>query len=135
MIEKAATRVRKKMKFGIPIPVTYHGDEAVELDRINGNTYWKDVTKEEIKNVKIDFKFLENRSKLTILFKKITCNLIFDVNFDITRKYKYVVGGHITKVPASKSYSSVVSRDSVRIMFFITSLNDFDIDINDIGYA
>ena len=36
MIIKAAIRVRKKMKFGIDIPATYY--EAVEIDRINGNT-------------------------------------------------------------------------------------------------
>ena len=38
MIRKAAMRVRKNMKFGIAIPATY--DEAVELNKINGNTYW-----------------------------------------------------------------------------------------------
>ena len=35
------------MKFGIAIPDTY--DEAVEIDIINGNEYWQDATKNEMK--------------------------------------------------------------------------------------
>ena len=61
MIGKLAMRLRKKMKFGIVIPVIYN--EAVELDRINDNTYGKDATKKERKNVEVDFKFLDDGSK------------------------------------------------------------------------
>ena len=58
MVSKAYTRIRNKMEFVISIPVTY--DEAVELDIINGNTYWQDATKKEINNVKVAFIFLDN---------------------------------------------------------------------------
>ena len=106
MISKMAKRVCKQMKFGIDIPATYE-------DKKNGNTLWQDATKKEMNNVEIAFKFLDEGTKLPIGFKKITCHLIFDVKFDLTRKARYVGGGHLTKVSPSLSYSSVVSRDSV----------------------
>ena len=127
MISRVARRVRKNMKFGITIPKTYI--EAVELDIINKNRLWQDAIRKEIKNVEVAFKFLDNGEKMPIGFKQITCHLIFDVKFDLTRKARYIGGGHLTTVSPSMSYSSVVSRDSVRIMFLIAALNDLDINI------
>ena len=43
---------------------------------------------------------------------------------DFTRKARFVAGGHTTEAPTSITYSSVVSRDSVRIGFLIAALND-----------
>ena len=43
------------------------------------------------------------------------------------RKAKKVAGGHVTDVPYSITYSSVVSRDSVRILFMISELNDLKV--------
>ena len=112
MISKMAKRVRKQMKFGIDIPATC--EEAVAFDKKNGNTLWLDATMKEMNNVEITFKFLDDGTNLPIGFKKITCHLIFDVKFDLTRKAQYVLGGgHLTKVSPSLSYSSVVSWDSV----------------------
>jgi len=36
------------------------------------------------------------------------------------------VGRHTTKTPASSTYSSVVSRESVRVAFLLAVLNDLD---------
>ena len=132
-ISKMTKRVRKRMKFGIDLPLHY--EEAVALDKQNGNTLWQDATRKEMSNVEIAFKFLDDGTKLPIGFKKITCHLIFDVKFDLTRKARYVGGGHLTQVSPSLSYSSVVSRDSVRIMFLIAALNDLEIKMCDIGNA
>ena len=60
--------------------------------------FGKDVTKKEMKNVKVAFKFLDDVTNMSIGFKKITCHLIFDVKFDLTRKARYVGGGHLTQV-------------------------------------
>jgi len=49
--------------------------------------------------------------------------MIFDVKMDFTRKARLVAGGHMTETPSSITYSSVVSRDSVRIMFLVAALN------------
>jgi hypothetical protein len=46
---------------------------------------------------------------------------------DFTRKARFVAGGHQTKPPPSITYSSVVSRDSVRLAFLIAALNDLDV--------
>ena len=113
------------MKFGIHLPATY--EEAVRMDKESRNTFWQDATKKEMKNVEVAFKFLDDGTKMPIGFKKITCHLIFDMKFDLTRKARYVGGGHLNQVSPSPSYSSVVSRDSVRIMFLITALNDLDV--------
>ena len=54
---------------------------------------------------------------------------------DFTRKARFVAGGHKTDPPSSLTYSSVVSRDSVRIAFLIAALNNLDILSADIGNA
>ena len=76
-----------------------------------------------MKNVKVAFKFIDKGIKLPIRFKKITCHIIFDVKFDLTRKARYVVGDHLAQVPEYMSYFSVVSRELVRIMLLIETLN------------
>ena len=134
IIDKTSRKVRKNMKFGIYVPKNYA--EAVEMDRANGNTLWQDAVKKEMTNVEVAFKFLdEHGARVPIGFKKITCHLIYDVKFDLTRKARYVGGGHLTSVPACMTYSSVVSRDSVRIMFLIAALNDLNVEMCDIGNA
>ncbi|MEM7457806.1 MAG: reverse transcriptase domain-containing protein, partial [Planctomycetota bacterium] len=51
------------------------------------------------------------------------------------RKSRYVAGGHVTETPAILNYSCVVSRDIVRIIFLIASLNNIPIFMVDIGNA
>ena len=133
MISKVSRRVRKKMKFGIHLPATY--EESVQMGKKSGNIFWQDTRKKEMKNVEVAFKFLDDGTNMPIGFKKITCHLIYDVKFDLTRKARYVGGGHLSQVSPSLSYSSFVSRDSVRTMFLIAALNDLDVKMCDIGNA
>ena len=51
---------------------------------------------------------------------------------DLTRKARYVAGGHTTNPPLSMTYASVVSCDSVRLDFLIVLLNDLDTLAGDI---
>ena len=53
----------------------------------------------------------------------------------MTRKARYVAGGLLTEVPTSMTYSSVVSRDTVRIGFLIAALNNLDVLAGDIQNA
>ena len=39
-----------------------------------------------MKNVQVAFKFNDDNETVPIGFKEITCHLIFDVKFDLTRK-------------------------------------------------
>ena len=133
-LKKASRKIKRNhMNFGIRIPKTFK--EAVELDRQNGNTYWQNAVKKEMKNVQIAFDFKDEDSDIPIGFKEISCHLVFDVKFSLDRKARYVAGGHMTHVSPSMTYSSVVSRDSVRIMFLVAALNDLDIKMCDIGNA
>ena len=61
--------------------------------------------------------------------------MIFDINMDgnFTRKKRLVAEGNTTSPPSSITYSSVVSREIVRIAFILESLNDLDIFVCDIG--
>jgi hypothetical protein len=57
------------------------------------------------------------------------------VKMDFTRKCREVANGAKTEAPASITYSSVVSRDSVRLAFLIAEMNDLDIMACDVGNA
>jgi hypothetical protein len=54
---------------------------------------------------------------------------------DFTRKGRFVAGRHMTNPPAEITYSSVVTRDSVRLAFLIAALNDIKILATNIGNA
>lgn len=54
---------------------------------------------------------------------------------DFTKKARLVAGGHWTDPPTSFTYSSVVTRKSVRIAFTVAALNDLDVIMSDVGNA
>ncbi len=68
-------------------------------------------------------------------FQEIRCHVIFDVKMDFTRKARFVAGGHTTDTPGSIMYSSVVSRDSVRLAFLIAALKDLHVLAGDVTNA
>jgi Reverse transcriptase (RNA-dependent DNA polymerase) len=125
--------VRHGYKFGIRIPRTV--DEALLLDAANNDTLWFDAIQKEMSNVRVAFNVLEPDAKPPVGHRKITCHMIFDIKMDFSRKARLVAGGHLTDPPSSITYSSVVSRESVRIAFLIAALNDLDIYAADIGNA
>jgi hypothetical protein len=135
-IVKATTHraVRKKIKFGVVVPDTF--EEAIQIDKENGNTYWHDAIEKELKNVRVAFKKLEEGESPPVGSKHIPYHLIFDVKFDLTRKARLVAGGHHNKsVPNHATYSSIASRDSVRLAFLLAGLNDLSILSANIGNA
>ena len=123
-------------KYGIRIPKTVK--EALEIDRENGNTLWWDALMLEMKNVRPSFEVFEgNLDQIPIGFTKINCHVIFDVKLgeNFRRKARFVAGGHQTQVPPTMTYSSVVSRESVRIALTLAALNGLDILSCDIQNA
>merc|ERR1711884_907334 len=62
-------------------------------------------------------------------YEQITCHLIFDIKLSecFRRKARFVADGHEVSTPPSMSCSTVVSRDSARILLLIAALNDLDI--------
>jgi hypothetical protein len=75
------------------------------------------------------------QAKELIGFQEIKCHIIFDVKMDFTRKARFVAGGHLTDAPGSMTYSSVFSRDSIRIAFIVAGLNDLELLAGDVTNA
>ena len=91
-----------------------------------------------MKNIRPAFEVWEKDiSELAPGYQNITFHMIFDVNMvkNFRRKARFVADGNNTKTPASITYSSVVSRDSVRIALTISELNDLDVLAYDIQNA
>ena len=120
-------------KFGIRVPQSI--EEALELDRLNNNDLWYQAIKKELEKVRVVFKLLDKGEKHSTGYQFVSLKMIFDVKMDFTRKARLVAGGHMTETPSSITYSSVVSRDSIRIIFLVAALNDLNILMSDIGNA
>jgi Reverse transcriptase (RNA-dependent DNA polymerase) len=61
--------------------------------------------------------------------------MIFDVKMDLTRKARLVAGGNQTSPSDDMVFSSVVSRDSVRLAFLLAALNGLDTSACDVQGA
>lgn len=133
-IAKVKTSYQKRThKYGIRVPKTV--EEAFRLDEESGTTFWREAIEKEMKNVRIAFEFKDG-DPIPVGHKKIPCHIIFDVKMmTLTRKARLVAGGHRTDPPKEAVYSSVVSRDSVRLAFLAAALNDLDVLAADIQNA
>lgn len=130
-------------KYGVRLP--HSVQEALQIDKETGTDFWWKAIQKEMKKVMVAFDYDESVTPQQIRdglakngyvgFQEIKCHMIFDVKMDLTRKARFVAGGHMTEPPASITYSSVVSRDSVRLAFLLAALNGIDIMACDIGNA
>jgi Reverse transcriptase (RNA-dependent DNA polymerase) len=90
----------------------------------------------EMAAVKVSFKTLDDGDNIPVGYQRINCHQIFDVKLDgFCQKARMVAGGHVTEVPAVMMYSSVVSRESVRIALTLAALNDLEVKASDIMNA
>ena len=64
-------------------------------------------------------------------------HLIFDIKLadNFRRKARFVADGHLVETPASVTYSTVVSLDSVRILLMVAALNGLDVQGSNIQNA
>ena len=123
-------------KYGIKVPRNV--EEAIRFDSENGNTLWWDAICKEMKNVRIAFEeFDGTKEAIPHGYQEVKCHLIFDIKMgeNFRRKARMVAGGHVTKTPSVLTYSSVVSRDSVRICLTIAALNGLKVLACDIQNA
>ena len=122
-------------KYGIKVPKSVA--EAYAIDKENGNTLWGDAIKEEMVKIKGAMRIHNGDINLLKGYQEITGHIVFDVKLGegFRRKARFVGDGHKTETPSSVTYSSVVSRDSVRIILMIAALNDLDIQGADIENA
>jgi Reverse transcriptase (RNA-dependent DNA polymerase) len=132
---------RTEFKFGIRLPKDVA--EALRIDEETGTDFWRKAIEKEMSKIRGAYevrdenpKDIQNgKVKSMIGFQEIKCHMVFDVKADFTRKARFVAGGHTTETPASITYSSVVSRESVRIAFLLAAVNDLEIMSCDIGNA
>jgi len=132
LVKRRNTRYLKRThKFGIELPKTVQ--EALAIDKKNGNTLWADAIAKEMKNVRVAFRILPDGQTAPIGYQKIPCHMIFDIKMeDFKRKARLVAGGHKTDAPATMTYASVVSRETVRVALTIAALNDLEVKAGDV---
>ena len=125
---------KRTHKFGIRVP--HSVEEALRIDKENGDTKWADAIQKELTNVMVAFKMIGVGAPAPPGHQMIKCHMIFDVKMDnFTYKARMVAGGHTTETPASITYASVVSRDSIRIALTMAALNDLQVKVGDIQNA
>ena len=125
----------KTHKYGVRIPKSIK--EAIAIDKENGDTMWMDAIRKEMTAIRGAVEEYEGDIRDLIGYQLITGHIVFDVKLgeNFRRKARFCADGHKTKTPASVTYSSVVSRDSVRIMLLIAALNGLSLKAADIQNA
>ena len=97
--------------------------EAIALDGNICDTLWQDAISKEMKNVISEFKILAEGGKLPPGYQKILCHMIFEIRMEGFRlKARLVTGFHVTNPPATITYASMVSRDTVRVVLTVGAL-------------
>ena len=106
IISRLKSKIVKKgkTKFGIQVPGSW--EEAVKIDGANNNRLWQDAIDKEYRNAQVAFKVLSCGDRPPPGYNEILCHLVFNVKLDMTRKARYVAGGHLTDVPANMTYFS-----------------------------
>ena len=82
-----------------------------------------------MKNLRIAFELFEcDISKLKD-YGYISGHLIFDIKFgeNFRCKARFVADGYNATTPSAVTYSSVASRDSVRLFLLVAALDDIDV--------
>ena len=105
------------------------------MDYENEDMLWQEAIAKEMNNSRVAFQVLDHDESPPIGYMEITCHLIFDVKVDLTRKARYVAGGHLTDPPSSVTYASVVRRETLKIALLLAALNDLKILAGDIQNA
>eukprot|EP00804_Cyclotella_cryptica_P021846 CCRYP_000810-RA/>CCRYP_000810-RA protein AED:0.27 eAED:0.27 QI:0/0/0/1/1/1/2/0/468 len=128
LVKRRSARHHKRTlhKYGIELPKTV--EEAYAINHATGTTFWCDAIEKEMKNVCVAFDVLADGVAPPAVHQYIRCHMIFDVKMeDFRHKDRLIAGGHVTKDPATLTYASVMSRETVRIALLIAALNDIDI--------
>jgi hypothetical protein len=98
---------------------------------------WQEAVRKEMSKVRVAFQVMDDNEVPPPTFQEIRCHLIFDVKMEnFQHKARLVAGGHTPpETPASITYASVVSRESVRIALTLTALNDLEVKTANIENA
>ena len=124
-----------KYKYGFKIPTNHN--EAVQFDKENNNTCWQDAEALEIKLLHqyCTFEDLGIISDTPENYKRIRCLWVYDVKHDGRHRARLVAGGHLTPVTDESVYSGVVTLRGLRLVVFLSELNNLQIWGADVGSA
>ncbi len=130
----SAKNLHRMHKFGIECHKTV--EDALELDKHNGNTMWADAIAKEMKNVRVAFDPLEAGVQLLHGYQFVQCHMIFDVKMEVYHwKAQIVAGGHMMDVLLTVTYARVVSRETIPIALTMAALNALKVMAADIMYS
>jgi hypothetical protein len=128
-------RTAPKYMYGFEIPRDYA--HAIRLDSQNGSTKWQESTVLEMEQLASYYVFTDKGidGDPGNGFKKIRVHLVYAVKHDGRHKARLVADGHLTEIPVDSVYSGVVSLRGLRLILFLSELNDMETWATDIGNA
>ena len=134
-------RASARYQHGFQVPKDYN--DAMRLDKENGNTHWQDAMDLELTQIH-EYKVFKDTGKAKFHngkvvtpdgFQKIRVHFAYAVKHDGRFKARLVADGHLTKEPVESIYSGVVSLRSLRMVVFLSQLNNLEIWGADVGNA
>ena len=134
-------RASARYQHGFQVPKDYN--DAMRLDKENGNTHWQDAMDLELTQIH-DYKVFKDTGKAKFHngkvvtpdgFQKIRVHFVYAVKHDGRFKARLVADEHLTKEPVESIYSGVVSLRSLRMVVFLSQLNNLEIWGADVGNA
>ena len=134
-------RASARYQHGFQVPKDYN--DAMRLDKENGNTHWQDAMDLELTQIH-EYEVFKDTGKAKFHngkvvtpdgFQKIRVHLVYAVKHDGRFKARLVADGHLTKEPVESIYSGVVSLRSLRMVVFLSQLNNLEIWGADVGNA
>ena len=134
-------RASARYQHGYQVPKDYN--DAIRLDKENSNTHWQDAMDLELTQIH-EYKVFKDIGKAQFHngkvvtpdgFQKIRVHFVYAVKHGGRFKARLVADGHLTKEPVESIYSGVVSLRSLRMVVFLSQLNDLEIWGADVGNA
>ena len=134
-------RASARYQHGFQVPRDYN--DAMRLDKENGNTHWQDAMDLELTQIH-EYKVFRDTGKAKFHngkvvtpdgFQKIRVHFVYAVKHDGRFKARLVADGHLTKEPVESIYSGVASLRSLRMVVFLSQLNNLEIWGADVGNA
>ena len=134
-------RASARYQHGFQVPKDYN--DAIRLDKENSNTHWQDAMDLELSQIH-EYNVFKDTGKAQFQngkvvtpdgFQKIRVHFVYAVKHDGRFKARLVADGHLTKEPVESIYSGVVSLRSLRMVVFLSQLNDLEIWGADVGNA
>ena len=125
----------KSIKF--VVKVTQSTKQALEMDKRDGTSLWKEAMETEINQLHAHetFRTLKDDEPVPDGYKMIPYHCIYDVKFDGRRKCRLVANGHMTDPASEDVFSGVVNMETMRICFVLAIMNKFKVVAGDIGIA